>query len=290
MLETFTLKQALDTTRQELSQSLYQQDAAYRVIARLMKERDEARSALINIQSSGYIGPSVPTAFAPTTNGTHIHTYTYSYYHYSYYSYSYFYSYYSHPYSYLYYSYYIGTNHLEAGYVTVEAEPEKMDTESAEPENEAKTTEITPKIQIDIINKINNKCQELSTYRRTRKPQPEGILSKDTITSFTELTKYTPHKNDKGAILSLAIAKGHNSDLSDHYILSGGMDKVAILTHLTLPSGHNSDPSSTKAVSKLVGHNKKVTTVAFHPTLGAEGPIFTGSADQTVKVSYVYIL
>ena len=157
-----------------------------------------------------------------------------------------------------------------------------MDTESAEPET---AESVTPKIPLDIINKINNKCQELSTYRRTRKPQPEGILSKDTITSFTELTKYTPHKNDKGAILSLATAKGNNSDLSDHYILSGGMDKIAILTHLTLPSGHNSDPASTKVVSKLVGHNKKVTTVAFHPTLGAEGPIFTGSADQTIKVS-----
>jgi pre-mRNA-processing factor 19 len=48
-LETYQLKQQLAETRQELSTALYYSDSAEKVIARLQKERDEARDALAKI-------------------------------------------------------------------------------------------------------------------------------------------------------------------------------------------------------------------------------------------------
>ncbi|ERS97395.1 pre-mRNA-processing factor 19 [Sporothrix schenckii 1099-18] len=48
-LETYTLQEQLSQTRTELATALYQHDAAIRVIARLTKERDDARDSLSRV-------------------------------------------------------------------------------------------------------------------------------------------------------------------------------------------------------------------------------------------------
>ncbi|RYG58386.1 hypothetical protein EON64_21390, partial [archaeon] len=57
-LEVYSLRQQLELTRRELAQSLYQHDAACRVVARLMKERDEAMELLRSLKAQPHLGPS----------------------------------------------------------------------------------------------------------------------------------------------------------------------------------------------------------------------------------------
>ena len=59
VLETFQLKQQYSAVRQELSRALYENDAAKRVIARLTKERDDARAALASVKATSGGAPPV---------------------------------------------------------------------------------------------------------------------------------------------------------------------------------------------------------------------------------------
>ena len=67
-LESFTIRQQLQQTRQELATALYQHDAAVRVITRLTKERDEARDALSKV-TIGAGGTSIGDAMQIDSQG-----------------------------------------------------------------------------------------------------------------------------------------------------------------------------------------------------------------------------
>ena len=65
--ECYQLRKLLEQTRQELSHTLYQHDAACRVISRLVKERDEARQQLADASAAGklYTGTAPVALHSP---------------------------------------------------------------------------------------------------------------------------------------------------------------------------------------------------------------------------------
>ena len=214
MLETFTLKQHLDVTRQELSQALYQHDAACRVIARLMRERDEARSALMALQQSG-----INTSISSTKlNGN-----------------------------------------------------ESMDLDRAEIDVVENNN---GGLGADVVGQINDMHKALSSTRKGRKTS-ETLLPRETIATFSVYNSSTLHKSDKPGVSCIA---SKTTSSGQNLIASGGVDKMVILSQITVGK-------ALKVLAKLSGHQKKISSVGFHPD-PTVGVIVSGSADQLVKVNF----
>jgi len=213
MLECFTLKQHLDATRQELSQALYQHDAACRIIARLMRERDEARVMLQSWQQTGGSGESVQKAQSQ----------------------------------------------------------QKMEVDDDIGKGDGAGGGSRKGLGDDLVTILNTKNQELAAGRKGRKPSP-SVVSKQSLSSMKVKNTLSPHKTDKPGVTCIAVHEG--GDL----ILTGGIDKVAILSSL----------STGKNVAKLSGHTKKITKVAFFSSSGSSSDSLiqfaTASSDMTVKL------
>jgi cytochrome c5 len=67
-------RQHLETTRQELSQAFYQADASARVIARVVRERDEARDQLSSQRAALAVAAASAPGAAAATEEMEVHT------------------------------------------------------------------------------------------------------------------------------------------------------------------------------------------------------------------------
>jgi len=108
--------------------------------------------------------------------------------------------------------------------------------------------------------------------RRGRKVS-EKLTPKEKMASSLDVKdSFTPHKPAKPGVT--CIASFFDTQSNNDYLLTGGVDKDVLLSA--------SKNGSFKVVSKLVGHDKKVDSVAFHPS--SLNTIYSASSDNTIKV------
>jgi len=116
------------------------------------------------------------------------------------------------------------------------------------------------------------KMQILSSARRGRKPAL-STTSRDSLAKIKTTVVVSPHKANPAGVTCLALQQQTGSE--GELILTGGMDRDAMLL-----------ARDGSLLAKLSGHGDKVTAVAFTPVSAQllNAPVFTASADKTVKI------
>ncbi|KAK2967907.1 hypothetical protein RJ640_010517 [Escallonia rubra] len=222
MLSNFALEQQLHTARQELSHALYQHDAACRVIARLKKERDEARSLLA--QAERQIPMSASTAMAvnasPLSNGKRGSCFSASW---------------------LFILIAFSLCYLRLCFVILitAAENEEMGPDGKK---------IRPGIVGSIIEELAD-CNAALSQQRKKRQIPPTLAPIDAVERYTQLSSHPLH-NTKSGILSVDIH--YPKDL----IATGGVDTNAVVfdrpsgATLSILSGHSKKVNSVKFVAE----------------------------------------
>lgn len=203
MLHSFSLRQQLQTARQELSHALYQHDAACRVIARLTKEVTAAREALATLKPHAASGLGVQ----------------------------------------------------QPQYASEADESAQMPTE------EAGMTE-------EVLKKLQDKAAVLTVARKQRgKTVPGGLAKADDIKNYKQMNSFTGlHSASVPGLTALDLQESNTN-----MMVTGGNDKSVVVFN----------KETEQVVMSFKGHQKKVTSVIYHPT---EDTVISCSPDATIKI------
>jgi len=250
LLELYDTRKSLEETRRELSSALYQNDAAVRVVARLVRERDEARGALEEFLAKGGVAP--PAAPAATDGGE-------------------------------------GAKRSEKRAAPVE-EDAPPSSKKPRSNNDAAVAEDLSKIPQDTLNTMTSTWEILSKNRRTiakkSKRSKEQIAKQDKLLAEKlngEEKKVNLGKSTaKAGVLCVAKISTSchlNGVGGDEYIVSGGHDKQAIVYNVT----------SGQIVATLSGAGGDVTAVSGMVVTDKVMLVGTGSSDGLVRLYSVPI-
>lgn len=206
VLELFDTRKALDDTRKELSTALYQNDAAVRVIARVVLERDMARKELMDVIANGNSNSTSASSNSSgggdkvskgekrsRENGG-------------------------------------GDDQPPVTKRGREVGPEEVQDDSMDTTTTSTNPTIPKTIPDEHVNQLQETWKQLSTIRKQLKKKEKGA-SKDTMPSLPIMKQWTSntknwHKtNSKGGLTMVSKTSALSSPTSNQLLVTYGKDK-----------------------------------------------------------------